>query len=153
MMYGENLDIELVKDISVTDIIRVEIDGDLFMCIMQDDEKAGTVQLWLADLQSEGDQVVLPREWCTEWVGGDYENLHVTGVRCGALASLLMDANEWAYLYRDADKGEFPWQISYQIDFGFLFFHSCGGSILNSNKIVTAAHCCDGIGASDARYS
>ena len=107
MMYGENLDIELVKDISVTDIIRVEIDGDLFLCIMQDDEKAGTVQLWLADLQSEGDQVVLPREWCTEWVGGDYENLHVTGVRCGALASLLMDANEWAYLYRDADKGEF----------------------------------------------
>ena len=91
----------------MTDIIRVEIDGDLFMCIMQDDEKAGTVQLWLADLQSEGDQVVPPREWCTEWVGGDYENLHVTGVRCGALASLLMDANEWAYLYRDADKGEF----------------------------------------------
>ena len=51
----------------------------------------------------------------------------------------------------DAQKGEFPWQISYQIDFGFLFFHSCGGSILNSNKIVTAAHCCDGIGVSDAR--
>ena len=53
----------------------------------------------------------------------------------------------------DAQKGEFPWQISYQIDFGFLFFHSCGGSILNSNKIVTAAHCCDGIGVSDARYN
>ena len=91
----------------MTDIIRVEIDGDLFMCIMQDDEKAGTVQLWLADLQSEGDRVVLPREWCTEWVGGDYEGLYVTGVRGQALAVLTEYANEWAYLYRDADKGEF----------------------------------------------
>ena len=91
----------------MTDLMRVEIDGDLFMCIMQDDEKAGTVQLWLADLQSEGDRVVLPREWCTEWVGGDYENLNVTDVRGGSLAVLLEYANEWAYLYRDADKGEF----------------------------------------------
>ena len=91
----------------MTDIIRVEIDGDLFMCIMQDDEKAGTVQLWLADLQSEGDRVVLPREWCTEWVGGDYEGLYVTGVRGQALAVLTEYANEWAYLYRDTNKGEF----------------------------------------------
>ena len=91
----------------MTDIIRVEIDGDLFMCIMQDDEKAGTVQLWLADLQSEGDRVVLPREWCTEWVGGDYEELTVTDVRGMGLSILTWYANEWAYLYRDADKGEF----------------------------------------------
>ena len=107
MVYGENLDIGLAKDISVTDIIRVEIDGDLFMCIMQDDEKAGSVQLWLSDLQSKGDRVVPPREWCTEWVGGDYENLHVTDVLGMGLSILTAYANEWAYLYRDADKGEF----------------------------------------------
>ena len=33
----------------MTDLMRVEIDGDLFMCIMQEDEKAGTVKLWLSD--------------------------------------------------------------------------------------------------------
>ena len=109
MVYGESLDIELVKDISVTDIIRVEIDGDLFMCIMQDDEKAGTVKLWLSDQQTSypDKTVVLPRDWCTEWVGGDYEGLYVTDVRGMGLSILTGYANEWAYLYRDADKGEF----------------------------------------------
>jgi len=107
MVYGENLDTELVKDISVTDIIRVEIDGDLWMCIMQDDEKTGSVKIWLADHQSEGDLVVPPRDWCTEWVGGDYEELYVTDVRGMGLSILTGYANEWAYLYRDADKGEF----------------------------------------------
>ena len=109
MMYGENLDIELVKDISVTDIIRVEIDGDLFMCIMQDDEKAGTVKLWLSDQQTSypDKTVVPPREWCPEWVGVRHQKLYVTGVRGQALAVLTEYANEWAYLYRDANKGEF----------------------------------------------
>ena len=93
----------------MTDLIRVEIDGDLFMCIMQDDEKAGTVKLWLSDQQTRypDKTVVLPRDWCTEWVGGDYEGLYVTGVRGQALAVLTEYANEWAYLYRDANKGEF----------------------------------------------
>ena len=37
---------------------------------------------------------------------------------------------------QDAEKGEFPWQISYQFDLGDgVAFHSCGGSILNENKI------------------
>ena len=93
----------------MTDIIRVEIDGDLYMCIMQDDEKAGTIKLWLSDQQTRYPEktVVLPRDWCTEWVGGDYEGLYVTGVYGGSLAVLLEQASEWAYLYRDADKGEF----------------------------------------------
>jgi len=91
----------------VTDIIQVEIDGDLWMCIMQDNERSGTVKLWLADHQSKGDLVVSPREWCTEWVGDDYEVDYVTGVRGQALAVLTECASEWAYLYRDANKGEF----------------------------------------------
>jgi len=33
--------------------------------------------------------------------------------------------------------GEYPWQISLQ----YLGSHSCGGSILNTNTILTAAHC------------
>ena len=91
----------------MTDMVRVEIDGDLWLCILQDDEKAGSVKIWLADHQSKGDLVVPPREWCTEWVGGDYEELYVTGVRGQALAILLEYAGEWSYLFRDANKGEF----------------------------------------------
>ena len=93
----------------MTDLIRVEIDGDLFMCIMQDDEKAGTVKLWLSDQQTRypAKTVVPPREWCPEWVGVRHQILYVTGVRGQALAVLTEYANEWAYLYRDADKGEF----------------------------------------------
>lgn len=91
----------------MTDMVRVEIDGDLFMCILQDDEKAGSVKIWLADHQSKGDLVVPPRDWCTEWVGGDCEELYVTGVRGQALAILLEYAGEWSYLFRDANKGEF----------------------------------------------
>ena len=49
----------------MTDIIRVEIDGDLWLCILQDDEKAGSVKVWLADHQSKGDLVVPLRDWCT----------------------------------------------------------------------------------------
>ena len=91
----------------MTDIIRVEVDGDLWMCIMQDDERAGSVKLWLADHQREVNLVVPPRDWCTEWVGGDYEELTVTGVLGMGLSILAGYANEWAYSYRDADKGEF----------------------------------------------
>jgi len=54
----------------------------------------------------------------------------------------------------DAEKGEFPWQISYQFDLGDgVAFHSCGGSIFNENKIVTAGHCCDGLGIEEARIT
>jgi trypsin len=40
-----------------------------------------------------------------------------------------------------ADEGEFPYLVSIQL-FGA---HSCGGSILNSNHILTAAHCLQGM--------
>jgi len=91
----------------MTDMVRVEIDGDLFMCILQDDEKAGSVKILLNDHQNKDNPVVLPREWCTEWVGGEYAGLYVTGVRGQALAILLEYAGEWSYLFRDANKGEF----------------------------------------------
>jgi len=61
----------------------------------------------LNDHQSKGDLVVPPRDWCTEWVGDDYEELTVTGVLGMGLSILTGYANEWAYLYRDANKGEF----------------------------------------------
>jgi len=39
----------------------------------------------------------------------------------------------------DAEQGEFPSQVSIQI-FGS---HSCGGSIISANAVLTAGHCCD----------
>merc|ERR1719400_976829 len=40
----------------------------------------------------------------------------------------------------EAPKHEFPWQVSLK-SFGS---HICGGSIVNKNQILTAAHCCQG---------
>ena len=45
-----------------------------------------------------------------------------------------------------AEMGEFPWQVSWQRkNYAGSYSHSCGGSILNENWILTAAHCCAGI--------
>jgi len=41
----------------------------------------------------------------------------------------------------NAKRGEFPWQVSWR-QFGS---HSCGGSILNENWVLSAGHCCEGI--------
>ena len=35
---------------------------------------------------------------------------------------------------------EFPWQVSLKS----LGSHICGGSIVNRNQVITAAHCCEG---------
>ena len=40
-----------------------------------------------------------------------------------------------------ASPGEFPWQVSLNVDGG----HICGGSIIAPTKILTAAHCVEGI--------
>ncbi|XP_019871625.1 trypsin-1-like [Aethina tumida] len=42
---------------------------------------------------------------------------------------------------KDASKGEFPYQISYQYGLLGTWSHICGGSILNENWIITAGHC------------
>ncbi|XP_067003439.1 trypsin-1 [Anabrus simplex] len=41
----------------------------------------------------------------------------------------------------DAQKGQFPYQVSLQYVLIFITQHSCGGSIYTPNWIITAAHC------------
>ncbi|XP_064469831.1 trypsin alpha-4-like [Ornithodoros turicata] len=50
---------------------------------------------------------------------------------------------------RNATPGEFPWQVSIQMKRGN--FHFCGGSIIEPDIIVTAAHCMERPNPSDIR--
>ncbi|XP_068237778.1 trypsin-1-like [Palaemon carinicauda] len=47
----------------------------------------------------------------------------------------------------EAKPGEFPHQISMQVESHFGTSHSCGGSIYNEKYIITAAHCTQGVTA------
>merc|ERR1711915_576237 len=44
----------------------------------------------------------------------------------------------------EAADGEFPWQVSLRQIGAIGATHFCGGSVLNENWVVTAAHCCAG---------
>jgi len=44
----------------------------------------------------------------------------------------------------DAKEGEFPFQVSLRSVAALGLTHFCGGSIVNSNYVLTAAHCCAG---------
>ena len=49
-------------------------------------------------------------------------------------------------------KGDHPYQISLQkLPVNGNWYHTCGGSIISSTRILTAAHCIDSGVASDFR--
>jgi secreted trypsin-like serine protease len=52
---------------------------------------------------------------------------------------------------REAAAHAYPHQISLQVRSGSGWYHSCGGSIVGANKIVTAAHCVYGQSAGNLR--
>ncbi|XP_030590040.1 chymotrypsin-like elastase family member 2A [Archocentrus centrarchus] len=41
----------------------------------------------------------------------------------------------------DARQHSWPWQVSLQYKSGSNFYHTCGGSLISSQWVVTAAHC------------
>ncbi|XP_068122054.1 chymotrypsin-like elastase family member 1 [Hyperolius riggenbachi] len=38
-------------------------------------------------------------------------------------------------------KNAWPWQVSLQFISGSSWFHTCGGSLIRANRVLTAAHC------------
>jgi len=46
---------------------------------------------------------------------------------------------------QEADEGEYPWQISWRRSAGDGSYHSCGGSVMNENWVLSAGHCCNGL--------
>jgi len=70
-----------------------------------------------------------------------------SGVECGISkysdAGESLDADAKIIGGEEARDYEFPWQVSlFRVETGT---HFCGGSILDDNTVVTAAHCTDGI--------
>lgn len=56
---------------------------------------------------------------------------------CGYRSENIKDVGQYIVNGDTAKQGAWPWQIYYTIDGNF----GCGGSILNANWILTAAHC------------
>ncbi|XP_043784377.1 chymotrypsin-2-like [Apis laboriosa] len=70
------------------------------------------------------------------------------------ICTLITLINAWNYNPKiingeDAKEGEIPYQVSLQKKFSS--FHFCGGSILNENYVITAAHCMQGKSAEDVK--
>ncbi|KAG8585471.1 hypothetical protein GDO81_005040 [Engystomops pustulosus] len=40
-------------------------------------------------------------------------------------------------------KNAWPWQITLQYQSGGSWYHTCGGSLIRANRVLTAAHCVD----------
>ncbi|KAK6191999.1 hypothetical protein SNE40_003556 [Patella caerulea] len=68
-----------------------------------------------------------------------------------ALGCVSCDANERIVGGFDAESGEFPWQVSLQLNTGIAYSHICGGTLIAADRVLTAAHCVDGTSASDFR--
>ncbi|KAM3933014.1 chymotrypsin-like elastase family member 1 [Leptodactylus fuscus] len=43
----------------------------------------------------------------------------------------------------DAVKNSWPWQVTLQYQSGGYWYHTCGGSLIRTNWVLTAAHCVD----------
>ncbi|XP_039602624.1 chymotrypsin-like elastase family member 1 [Polypterus senegalus] len=57
--------------------------------------------------------------------------------------TLLMDLDERVVGGEEARRNSWPWQISLQYMSGSYWYHTCGGTLIKTNWVMTAAHCVD----------
>ncbi|NWH72116.1 CTRL protease, partial [Piaya cayana] len=69
---------------------------------------------------------------------GFLQSSSASHVGCGVPALSPSDYSERIINGQDAMPGAWPWQVSLQTRSGT---HFCGGSLINENWVVTAAHC------------
>ncbi|XP_040196765.1 chymotrypsin-like elastase family member 1 [Rana temporaria] len=64
---------------------------------------------------------------------------------CHDGAQYMEDSEENARVVggTNAAKNAWPWQVSLQYISGSSWYHTCGGSLIRANRVLTAAHCVD----------
>ena len=63
------------------------------------------------------------------------------------MLSRPLDDDDYIIGGEDAEPHSRPFQVSYQYRTITGWFHTCGGSILDESRVLTAAHCClSGVG-------
>uniref|UniRef100_A0A671R7I9 chymotrypsin n=1 Tax=Sinocyclocheilus anshuiensis TaxID=1608454 RepID=A0A671R7I9_9TELE len=69
--------------------------------------------------------------WPLLWVSVFFRSCGVPAIKPQTIGSKIVNG-------QNAISGSWPWQVSLQLPSGF---HFCGGSLINQNWVLTAAHC------------
>uniref|UniRef100_F7C356 pancreatic elastase n=1 Tax=Xenopus tropicalis TaxID=8364 RepID=F7C356_XENTR len=66
-------------------------------------------------------------------------------VLCGQCSNdiRLIEDHERVIGGTEVQRNSWPWQISLQYLSGGSWYHTCGGSLIRANRVLTAAHCVD----------
>ncbi|XP_075119022.1 chymotrypsin-like elastase family member 1 isoform X2 [Leptodactylus fuscus] len=64
-------------------------------------------------------------------------------VLCGKSIIIYVQDNSRVVGGSDAAPNAWPWQISLQYESAGNWYHTCGGSLIRANRVLTAAHCVD----------
>ncbi|XP_040823052.1 transmembrane protease serine 11D-like, partial [Ochotona curzoniae] len=86
-------------------------------------------------LNNSGSLEINPSSGVTEITDQDTENIFTQ--QCGARPDLITLSEERIIGGSQADEGDWPWQVSLQLNNA----HHCGGVLISSTWVLTAAHC------------
>ncbi|KAF5291845.1 hypothetical protein FQA39_LY14182 [Lamprigera yunnana] len=73
-------------------------------------------------------------KWNNQYYVNSVKNISECGYRGGYYFNRIIGGTS-------AVEGEFPWQVSIQLNTGYALHHVCGGAILSEHWIITAGHC------------
>ncbi|KAM8976284.1 chymotrypsin-like elastase family member 1 [Pelodytes ibericus] len=63
--------------------------------------------------------------------------------QCSDDVQYLEDMNTRVVGGSNAAKNAWPWQVTLQYLSGSSWYHTCGGTLIRANRVLTAAHCVD----------